>query len=64
MRETWTTPERGADQLVWLAEGQPGGDFEGGTYYERRKPAKRVNPLARDADLAHQLWERSEQLAT
>ena len=61
-RAMLATPEKGADQLVWLAESQPGADWESGTYYEKRKPAKRVNRQALDADLARNLWERSEQL--
>ncbi|BCB78086.1 SDR family oxidoreductase [Phytohabitans flavus] len=56
------TPERGADQLVWLAESRPGLDWELGGYYEKRKPAKRVNPQALDTGLARGLWDRSEQL--
>jgi NAD(P)-dependent dehydrogenase (short-subunit alcohol dehydrogenase family) len=57
-----TTPEKGAEQLAWLAQGQPGIDWISGTYYEKRKPAKRNNPQALDADLARQLWDRSEEL--
>jgi NAD(P)-dependent dehydrogenase (short-subunit alcohol dehydrogenase family) len=60
-RAMLTTPEKGADQLVWLAERQPGVDWESGNYYEKRKP-KRGNPLAEDTELARKLWERSEQL--
>lgn len=56
------TPEKGADQMVWLAETRPGDGWISGTYYERHKPARRNNPQALDADLALQLWERSEQL--
>lgn len=56
------TPEKGADQLVWLAESRPGVDWQSGAYYEKRKPAKRVNPQALDADLARRLWDRSEEL--
>jgi NAD(P)-dependent dehydrogenase (short-subunit alcohol dehydrogenase family) len=56
-----TTPENGAGQLVWLAEGQPGADWESGTYYQKRKPG-RMNPQMLDASLARNLWERSEQL--
>ncbi|MFF5262563.1 SDR family NAD(P)-dependent oxidoreductase [Actinomadura viridis] len=56
------TPEKGADQLVWLAQGRPGADWVSGTYYEKRKPARRNNPQALDADLARRLWDRSEQL--
>jgi NAD(P)-dependent dehydrogenase (short-subunit alcohol dehydrogenase family) len=56
------TPEKGADQLVWLAESRPGVDWESGAYYEKRKPAKRINPQALDTDLARRLWDRSEEL--
>ncbi|KIH99366.1 hypothetical protein LP52_07620 [Streptomonospora alba] len=61
-RSLLITPEKGADQLVWLAQGRPGIDWSSGAYYERRKPAKRVNPQALDADLARRLWDRSEEL--
>jgi NAD(P)-dependent dehydrogenase (short-subunit alcohol dehydrogenase family) len=57
-----TSPEKGADQMVWLAEGRPGEDWESGTYYEKRKPATRNNPQALDDGLAEWLWERSEEL--
>lgn len=56
------TPERGADQLVWLAEGVPGETFEPGAYYVRRRVARRVHPLAGDAAAARDLWDRSEEL--
>jgi NAD(P)-dependent dehydrogenase (short-subunit alcohol dehydrogenase family) len=61
-RAFMTTPEKGAAQMIWLAESVPGSDWVSGTYYEKRKPAKRNNPQALDADLAVQLWDRSEQL--
>jgi hypothetical protein len=48
--------------MIWLAESVPGTDWVSGTYYEKRKPARRNNPQALDADLARQLWDRSEQL--
>jgi NAD(P)-dependent dehydrogenase (short-subunit alcohol dehydrogenase family) len=57
-----TSPEKGADQMVWLAEGRAGGDWESGTYYEKRKPASRNNPQALDDGLAEWLWERTEEL--
>lgn len=57
-----TSPEKGCDQMVWLAEGQPGEDWESGTYYEKREPTSRVNPQALDDPLAEWLWERSEAL--
>lgn len=56
------TPDRGADQLVWLAEGTPGTTFTPGAYYESKKPASKVNPDMNDANLARQLWERSKAL--
>ncbi|XRQ15663.1 SDR family NAD(P)-dependent oxidoreductase [Actinomadura welshii] len=56
------TPDKGAAQLVWLAQGRPGTDWISGTYYEKGRPAKRINPQALDPELAHQLWDRSEQL--
>jgi NAD(P)-dependent dehydrogenase (short-subunit alcohol dehydrogenase family) len=61
-RAFMVTPEKGASQLVWLAQSVPGTDWAPGTYYEKRKPARRNNPQALDDDLARQLWDRSEQL--
>jgi NAD(P)-dependent dehydrogenase (short-subunit alcohol dehydrogenase family) len=61
-RAFMTSPAKGADQLVWLAAGTPGEDWQSGTYYEKRKPAKRTNPQALDPELARWLWERSEEL--
>ncbi|GAA2483299.1 SDR family NAD(P)-dependent oxidoreductase [Winogradskya humida] len=62
VRRFYITAEKGADQLVWLAEGRPGTDWVSGTYYERRKPARRPNPQALDAALARELWDRTEGL--
>ena len=56
------TNEKGADQLVWFAEGRPGATFQPGAYYESRKVAGKVNPQARDTDLARELWDRSALL--
>jgi NAD(P)-dependent dehydrogenase (short-subunit alcohol dehydrogenase family) len=61
-RAFMVTPEQGADQMVWLAETQPGKDWTSGTYYEKRKPARRNHPQTLDPELAKQLWDRSEQL--
>jgi NAD(P)-dependent dehydrogenase (short-subunit alcohol dehydrogenase family) len=58
-RATFISPEKGADQLVWLAETR---EWEPGRYYEKRKVARRVNPQTRDPALARALWERSEEL--
>ncbi|BCL28945.1 SDR family NAD(P)-dependent oxidoreductase [Streptomyces aurantiacus] len=58
-----STPEQGADQIVWLAEGSPeGGDWRSGAYYYKRKDVEPKNPQAVDADLARRLWVRSEEL--
>lgn len=56
------TPEQGADQIVWLAEGTPGTDWRSGAYYYKRKDVAPKNPQAADADFARGLWERSEEL--
>jgi NAD(P)-dependent dehydrogenase (short-subunit alcohol dehydrogenase family) len=56
------SPDRGARQLVWLAEGTPGTDWQSGAYYEKARPARRNNPQAADADLARGLWDRSAEL--
>lgn len=54
------SPDRGADQLVWLAEGTPGRDWQPGAYYVKRKAtASRVGD---DPDLARRLWEDSLEL--
>ena len=52
--------DKGADQLVWLAETEPGASWQPGSYYEKRKVATHVNPQAADADLAKELWKASE----
>lgn len=57
-----TTPNKGAEQLVWLAEGKPGSDWASGEFYAKKVAGKGLNSLALDADLADRLWERSEQL--
>lgn len=56
-----TTPEKGAEQLVWLAAGSPGVDWNSGEFYAKKTAGKGLNPLADDADLAGRLWQRSEQ---
>lgn len=61
-RRLFLTPEQGADQIVWLAEGQPGTDWESGAYYYKRKASTPANPQALDADLARGLWARSETM--
>jgi NAD(P)-dependent dehydrogenase (short-subunit alcohol dehydrogenase family) len=55
------SPDKGADQLIWLAEGTPGTTWQPGEYYEKRKPAPSAGQ-ARDPELARQLWHRSASL--
>ena len=52
------SPEKGAQTLVFLAEGTPGDDYPTGRYFVRSKPA-RANRLAGDHVLALDLWNRS-----
>ncbi len=54
----WPPAERGADQLVWLASGKPGIDWQSGKYYSRQRISK-ANPQAYDPELARELWDRS-----
>ncbi|WP_198171031.1 SDR family NAD(P)-dependent oxidoreductase [Actinoplanes awajinensis] len=61
-RRLFSTPEQGADQLVWLAQGTPGVDWESGAYYYRRAVTEPSNAQAFDEALARGLWERSLQL--
>ncbi|NDV02809.1 SDR family NAD(P)-dependent oxidoreductase [Pseudoroseicyclus tamaricis] len=61
-RSFMRTNEQGADQLVWLASTPAGEGWESGQYYEKRKPARRINRQTRDAALARALWARSEQV--
>lgn len=61
-RTMLSTPEEGADQIVWLAEGIPGTDWRSGAYYYKRRDRVPRNPQALDAELARGLWERSETL--
>jgi len=55
------SPERGADQLVWLAGGTAGTTWHSGEYYEKRRPARSA-AQAGDTEAARRLWEESERL--
>jgi len=57
-RRLLSTPDKGADTLVFLAQGTPGTDFPSGEYFVKRKVA-RANKQAYDTGLAAQLWDRS-----
>ena len=52
------TPEEGADTVVWCATSDEVGG-QSGLYYADRQ-VHTPSPLAADADLAAELWERSE----
>lgn len=54
-------PDKGADTLVWLAGGTPGINYPAGRYYINRGVAA-VHRKAKDAELARELWDRTEQL--
>jgi hypothetical protein len=55
------TPDAGADQLIWIAEGTAGTDWQLGEYYDLRKLGA-THEQANDADLAVKLWEQSAKL--
>lgn len=70
MRLIYTSPlfarflvpvERGADTLVFLADGQPGVDYPTGEYFVDRA-VKRPKRQAEDPELARRLWDRSEEM--
>ena len=53
------SPQKGAEQLTWLA-GTPAGDaWRSGEYYEKGRVAQRVNPQVRDRQLASLLGDAS-----
>ena len=53
-----TTPDQGADQLVWLASSTPGVDWTPGEYYSKHKIAK-ANRTAYDPRLGRELWDHT-----
>ncbi|MFT5679154.1 MAG: retinol dehydrogenase-14 [Myxococcota bacterium] len=55
-----TSPEKGADTQVWLAD-SPEVEGRTGGYYAKRKPGKRSRQ-ASDAVLSEALWQRSADL--
>ena len=61
LRRVLLSAEKGADTLIWLAEGRAGRDWRSGEYYEKRKVAH-TNPQADDDALARALWERSAEM--
>ena len=62
LRYLWlTTPEKGSDTLVFLAEEEPAVDFPSGEYFVRRKIGK-PNRQANRTALANELWNRSKAM--
>jgi NAD(P)-dependent dehydrogenase (short-subunit alcohol dehydrogenase family) len=55
------SPDKGADNLVWLINGTPGIDWVSGEYYIKKKVG-RTNPQAADATLAREFWDRSAEM--
>jgi len=60
-RRLLTPVEVGGARLAWLAAGEPGRDWQRGAYYARNRMAT-THPLADDARIARELWERSAAL--
>jgi NAD(P)-dependent dehydrogenase (short-subunit alcohol dehydrogenase family) len=56
-RRLFRSPDRGADTLVWLASAGPT-EWPSGQYFKDRR-VKRPARLARSAQLAAELWDRS-----
>ncbi|KHL09055.1 short-subunit dehydrogenase [Mumia flava] len=55
-----STPESGADNLLWAINGTPGETWESGEYYtDRRKLPKKPNPQQNDTALADAFWAAS-----
>ena len=61
VRRLISTPEQGADQLIWLATA-PTAEWRSGDYFEKRRIAAKSNPQAHDAELARRHWEASAAL--
>jgi NAD(P)-dependent dehydrogenase (short-subunit alcohol dehydrogenase family) len=61
LRVALTSPDKGADTLVWLAQAEPGREWASGEFYEHRRIAA-TNEQAYDDDLVRGLWERSAAL--
>jgi NAD(P)-dependent dehydrogenase (short-subunit alcohol dehydrogenase family) len=52
------SPERGSQDLVWLATAAPGVAWTSGAYYDKKKVAG-THEQADDVELARDLWDRS-----
>lgn len=54
-----STPDKGADTLVWLAEGQPGINYPAGRYYVNRSVSG-THKMVTDPVMASILWHDTE----
>ncbi|WP_286967707.1 MULTISPECIES: SDR family NAD(P)-dependent oxidoreductase [Arsenicicoccus] len=55
-----STPDFGADNLIWAMDGTPGVTWQSGTYYdERRRLPKRPNPQQDDLGVVEAIWAES-----
>lgn len=57
---TTITPEKSAQAITWLVEGQPGTDWQPGGFYAKNKPF--TLKFQDDGTVARKLWSRSEEL--
>lgn len=54
-----TSPQKGAEPLIWLATSTPSIDWEAGAYYDKLKLGK-VNAIADDPEISARLWDISQ----
>ena len=59
---SWPPRQKGAGQMVWLAETTPGTNWQSGTYYEKQQAGPAHQRSALDPTLTVQLWDRSTEL--
>jgi NAD(P)-dependent dehydrogenase (short-subunit alcohol dehydrogenase family) len=61
LHKTGASPDKGAEQLIWLATSDPEIAWTSGHYYVRHRIG-RANRQAYDATLARQLWDRTAEM--
>lgn len=54
-----STPDDGADNLLWAIDGTPGVTWTSGEYYEPRKLPRKPNPQQNDTALIDAFWAES-----
>ena len=55
------SPEKGADNMIWLATSEPIKEWTPGEYYIKHKVGKAIDK-AYDPELARSLWEQSVKM--